>query len=331
MDVRIPSSITALKQEPEFKPSVHLQLEKPDSIWSLKDFGYRESSVERLPFPLAATSPFRILSDQGVADLHAVIEQLKNERQESERIASFIRGTIYRSKFIRDLCLSPEVNAFVSDLAGAPVLPHPMALYQGHINLKPEEDKEIDRWHTDTVFLDYVLMCSDPSLIRGGHFEYFKCTKLEAIRSLVVDHKEPPVVKVEFPKAGFAILQQGHLIVHRANRVDDGLERTTFVQSYIPQSMLRGDISKLDDCKLVDPHEILFTEWARYKAFITQQKLEHLIQNLEFTNDRNTICNELRQAIRDVEEAIFEISDPSEGRLIHFGQDPLTGLLPEDY
>jgi len=124
-----------------------------------------------------------------------------------------------------------------------------------------------------------------------------------------------------------AILQQGHLVVHRASAVSKGVERTTLVQSYIPDQESFFDVSKLADCKLVDPHNILFSEWARYKAFLSSRKLSEVILTLPYTEDKNQICNELRLAIRDVEEAIFEISDPSEGKLTHLGQDVLTDLL----
>ena len=328
MNFRIPEFIEPLKNGPKFDPKIHLQLEKPEKIWSLEEFGHKAEQAKQAPFPFAVTGPFRILSAKGVADLRESIDLIKEHRKSSDRIANFIRGSLYYSPFIKDLCLSPEVNEFISKIAGKKILPHPMSLYQGHINLCPEEQgREVDRWHTDTVTLDYVLMVTDPVSFEGGHFEYFQCTRGQAIRSMIREEEEPHIVKVKFPEAGMAILQQGHMVVHRASAVSKGIERTSFVQSYIPDQEQFYDISKLSDCKVVDPHNILFSEWARYKAFLSQRKLSKLIKDLPYTEDKNKICNELRQAIRDVEEAIFEISDPSEGKLTHLGQDVLTDLL----
>jgi len=327
---RVPEHIVPLDKGkgPCFDPKVHLQLERPDKIYSLEDFGHSKEAAKAAPFDIAVTTPFRILSKAGVIALQESIEQLKEYRRASDRMANFIRGSVFYSPFIRGLCQSAEVSAFVQGLAGTAVLPHPMALYQGHINLCPEEEgREVDRWHTDTVTLDYVLMASEPANFEGGHFEFFQCTKAQAIRSMIREEAEPHIVKVEFPEAGFAVLQQGNMVVHRASAVSKGTERTTLVQSYIPDAADFHDVSKLDDCKLVDPHDILFTEWARYKAFLSQRKLDRLIEKLPYNIDKNQVCMELRQAIRDVEEAILEISDPGDGRLVHLGQDALTDLL----
>lgn len=327
---RTPPLDIKLKADRGFAPETDLALSEPEKVWSLTDFGYSKELQAKAPFPIAVTSPFGILSEKGVSTLRSVIEELTAFRRGSERIANYIRGTLYYSRFMREFCLSDEVNAFISKIAGAPVRPHPMSLYQGHVNLKPEDaSKEVDRWHTDTVILDYVLMVSDPKAFKGGHFEYFQSTKAEAIRSLIKEDGLPKVVKVAFPKAGSAILQQGNKVVHRANRVEAGNERTTLVQSYIPTHPEFNDVSTLNDCKKVDPPEYLFTEWARYKATMASEKLQLLVERLPYTEDKAAISHELRMAIRDVEQAIFELNDPSEGSLIHFSDDPLTGLLPE--
>jgi hypothetical protein len=272
------------------------------------------------------TSAFRVLSDEGVEALRQSVRTVTAGNQRTnERIANYVRGALYYSKFIRDLCASPDVNAFVAELAGRAVLPHPMPLYQGHINLLPEDrGRDVDQWHTDTIALDYVLLVTDPTTFEGGNFEYFQCPRGKAIRSLIREEGEEHIIKVSFPKAGYAVLQQGNLVVHRASRVTKGDERTTLVQSFIPDRVDFNDVSKLDDCKPVDPHDILFTEWARYKAFLTQRRLGALVENLRFTDDTTYICNELRRAIRDVEEAVLELSDPTPARLMHYGNDALT-------
>ena len=327
-EFRTPESIKTITDGPKFDPKIHLNLEMPEKIWSLEEFGHRPEEIQKATFDLAVTTPFRILSNQGLIALRESIERLKEHKRNSDRMANFIRGSAYYSPFIKGLCTSPLVNGFIEKIAGKKVIPHPMALYQGHINLCPEEEgREVDRWHTDTVSLDYVLMVSDPGTFSGGHFEYFQCSKGQAIRSMIREESEPHIVKVEFPEAGMAVLQQGNMVVHRASAVSKGIDRTTLVQSYIPDEENFIDVSRLDDCKLVDPHEILFTEWARYKAFLSQRRLSKLINTIPYTKDKNLICMELRKAVRDVEEAVLEISDPSEGRLVHLGQDVLTDLL----
>jgi hypothetical protein len=276
---------------------------------------------------VAVTTPFQILTSEGVHALNQSIAQLIQYKRSSDRIANFIRGAFFYSQFIRDFLSCPALNAHISELAGAKALPHPMGLYQGHINLKPEQATvDVDKWHTDTVALDFVLMCTEPRHFSGGHFEYFKCTKGQAIRSLIREQQEE-VITVEFPEAGYCVLQQGNLVVHRASAVTSGTERTTLVQSFISDDAEFRDVSKLSDCKPVDPPEILYSEWARYKAFLSQRKLNKLMHSLPNTENTNEICLQLRKAIRDVEEAILEISDPTDARLHFLDQDALTDLL----
>lgn len=313
--------------EVKFDEKIHLALSEPEKIWSLEEFGYSKEAQEQAPFDVAVTTPFRILSEEGVKALRQSIEQLKKLKRSSDRIASFIRGAYFYSSFIRDLMDCPALNDHISKLSGAKALPHPMALYQAHINLKPEEKmQDVDKWHTDTVVLDFVLLCTDPASFTGGQFEYFKCTRGQAIRGLIRE-EDNEVIKVQFPKAGYAVLQQGNLVVHRASAVTQGKERTTLVQSFISDDADFKDISKLSDCRPVDPPEILFSEWARYKAFLSQRKLAKLMEALPNTEDKNHICMELRKAIRDVEEAILEISDPTEAQLHFLEGDVLTDLL----
>lgn len=325
MKVRAPKDFSLDIEEQDFDPKLHLQLEEPDTIWSLRDFGYSKEQEEAAPFPLAVCTPFRILSPSGVEMLNKVIKSLHSQSRTNDRIANFIRGGLYHSKFLRGLCASPEVNSLIAKIAGKPILPHPMTLYQGHINLMPKTaGRDVDKWHTDTVALDYVLLATSPDSFSGGHFEYVKTTKAKAIRSLIREEAAPDIVKVEFPEAGYAVLQQGNLVMHRGTKVISGTERTTLVQSFIPDAANFRDVSKLDDCKPVDPPEVLFTEWARYKAFLSQRRLASLLDTIPYTTDKNEICMQLRLAIRDVEEAVLEISDPLESRLVHFGQDALT-------
>lgn len=326
LHIRQPPGYVWLEDEPVYNPSIHLQLEKPDQVWQLTDFGYSPEQVHFFHFPIAITSPFRMLSAEGLQAMRHTVFQLASHAASSSRIANFVRGGVYRSRFLRDFCQCTEISAFIGELAGAPILPHTMPLYQGHINLMPKEPgREVDRWHTDTVALDYVLLLTDPKTFEGGDFEYIPMTKEAAISSLSSPKKyESKTIKVAYPEAGFAVLQQGNMVVHRANRVSKGDERTALVQSYVPEDLDRYDVSKLSDCRPIDPPDVLYTEWARHKAHLAHRKLARLIDELEFTEDREDICRQLREAIFDVQRAIIEISDESPVQLAHYGRDGLT-------
>ena len=114
------------------------------------------------------------------------------------------------------------------------------------------------------------------------------------------------------------------MVVHRACKLLKGEERTTLVHSFLPQGLQQKDISKLSDCEPIDPHEILYTEWARHKAYLSSRKLEQLIQHIPFTENKELICSRLRDAISDVETAIVELSHGPSDRLVYYGADGLT-------
>ena len=72
-----PDGFDPLPEEPEFDPAVHLALEKPETVFSLGDFGYEPADLAKSPASFAATSVFRVLSDEGAACLYEVTKSLE--------------------------------------------------------------------------------------------------------------------------------------------------------------------------------------------------------------------------------------------------------------
>lgn len=318
----IPPGYEYLKEEPQYNPKQHLCLEKPSKIHYLSDLGYDRATIANCPTDLAVTEPIRLLSDEGVAALYQVTNALRHHNQSCERIPNMVRGAAYRSRFIRDFCLCPIVAEFLSDIARTPLAPHSMPLMLGHLNFAPEDlSKSVDRWHTDTIGFDYVLTVTDTYSLSGGKFQYFHGTKEEAVAILndASDLPEDRVVSPVFKGAGYAVLQQGSIVMHRATRLTQKAERITLVNGYVSLDISFPDQSRFTDMKAVDEHNVLFPEWARYKAWLSHNKLEALIQELPFTSDRAAICKALREAIADVETAISDIEDTSDNKMLYYG------------
>ena len=120
----LPDGYAPLEDEPKFNPSIHLQLEEPTEIISLREFGYTEEDLKDCPSDFGATNIFRILSDEGAACLYEVCKQLEAFTTSNPRIQRNTRGAVYRSKFLRDLCLSPEITELLSRVCGLDLLPH---------------------------------------------------------------------------------------------------------------------------------------------------------------------------------------------------------------
>eukprot|EP00041_Stephanoeca_diplocostata_P022656 m.542788 g.542788 ORF g.542788 m.542788 type:complete len:190 (-) comp22121_c0_seq1:3510-4079(-) len=124
---------------PKFDAQVHLQLEKPTRRVILQDLGYSDDHCEKLSTTFAQTNCFRVLSTKGMEALAAEIDRIEDYACESARIPRVLRGGTFRSRFISDLCKSPDLTAFVSVIAGTELIPHPMEIMNGHINLAPQD------------------------------------------------------------------------------------------------------------------------------------------------------------------------------------------------
>lgn len=88
----------------------------PTETFTLADLGYGAEDIAASPTDFAATSVFRVMSDEGAACLLDVCKQLEAFTTSNARIARNTRGGVYRSKFLRDLCLSPDVAAHMSQM-----------------------------------------------------------------------------------------------------------------------------------------------------------------------------------------------------------------------
>ena len=164
-----PEGYPMLEDEPVYDPAWHLAIELPDDIKSLADLGYAADDARDCPTQLAITAPFRILSDAGAAALLDVCRALSAFTRSNERISRMVRGGAYQSRFLRDLCLCPEVTAAVSKLCQAPMHPHTIPHQLGHLNYNPHEVGEnVDKWHVDTLRVDFVLFVTDPKAVEGG-------------------------------------------------------------------------------------------------------------------------------------------------------------------
>ena len=114
-----------LVDEPTFDPDRHLAIEEPAFVRSLEEFGYAAEEIEPTATPVAVSAPFRVLSDEGAEIMLETARRLRQfTRPASNRIEQTVRGGCYRSRWLRDLCLAPEVTevmeGIVCGATGAP-------------------------------------------------------------------------------------------------------------------------------------------------------------------------------------------------------------------
>ncbi len=254
-----PASITRVLEEPDFDPRRHLALEMPERIWSLEEFGYDAAVRARTPSPVAITSVFRVLSDEGVAALQFVLRSLKSDQHVStgRRLSVFLTGGVYRSRFLRDLVSSPLLVEHFSRIAGTELMPHPLPQLQAYVNYAPEDPtKSVDNWHVDSLGYDAVMMVSDPSCLKGGKFEYFEGSFAEVMQLVGAGSEQEltagwenelpaeRVRRVAFPAAGHAVFMQGDHVFHRAAQLEAPGERITVVPGYMARDLAYPDRTK---------------------------------------------------------------------------------------
>ncbi len=311
-----PGHITRQIEEPRFDPARHLALTWPERITSLADFGYGAADRARTPSPVAITSPFRLLSDEGVAALESVLQVLKQDAvvAQRKRLSVFLAGGVYRSRFLRDLVRAPELLDHLSAIAGTPLAPHPMPQYQAYVNYAPADPtKAVDNWHVDSLGFDAVMMVNDPRKLKGGRFQYFHGTREEAMAltgardEIELTHgwtTELPanrVISAEFPAAGYAFFMQGDYVFHRAGQLEEPGDRITVVPGYIARDLAWPDRTKTAKMQLWAPDHIM-VELTRHAAWLGREKLAGLIEQVQFdeAGDRRALAEKLEAAVADV-------------------------------
>ena len=310
-----PDGYEWLGDELAFDPTLHLDIRPPTGVTMLTDLGYQLDEIATTATPLAFSTPFRILSDEGAAVLLDTARRLRAfQTNGRDRIENMVRGGCYRSRWLRDLCLSSEVTEMMAEVYGAAVAPHTMPLQLGHLNYEPASlGDAVDKWHHDTLALDYVMMVSDPTTLPGGRFEIFLGTKHDAA-TLAAAGKRPPTDRVlvpDFPGPGWAIALHGNMVVHRGAPLDSAAERITMVNGYVSLDRSCDDQSRSRDLVGVDDPALLATEWTRHAAWRGVGRLQKLVDDLPFGIDNERAADRLEAAITDVQQAIRDLrADP---------------------
>jgi hypothetical protein len=317
-----PTGRAPLDGEPRFDAGRHLALEKPTRIVRLAELGYDEATIAGLASPVVITGPFRVLSDEGVETFGAVLRALRSRCQiaEGRRLAVFLSGLGYLSRYVRDLCADPALRAFLSEIAGTPLIPHTVPQVQAFVNYAPDDPtKAVDTWHADSTGFAMVVMVSDPKPLVGGRFEWFHGTKAEAAACFGVTPDrlhmgftdglpEDRIESVAFPAAGWGVFQQGHMVVHRAAALGAPAERITFVPSYVARDPSFPDHTNTRSMRFYG-RDGLLTELARHGAWLSRAKLEALVRERAATDDHRALAADLRAAVADA----LRIADELDG------------------
>ena len=305
-----PSDYLPLENEPTFNEGQHLALEMPAETTDLAALGYQGSDLADCASTFAVSSAFRILSREGVSAMRHVCDQIYHNRNASEgtganRLGSYARGAGYRSQFIRDFCDSPELAAHLSAIVGVPLGRHSVPAVACGINYAPDDiSRAVDTWHVDSVAFDIVMMITDPTILKGGEFQYFHGTKQEGQALLGITGEEgvdtalpeDQVVTIPFPEAGFGFMQQGTMIFHRACRLLERADRITMIPSFeVLPANAPDSTNTLNMADWDDPG--ICPELARHEIWRTQARLESLLGEIALEDHPAELSARINAAI----------------------------------
>lgn len=118
-----------LSDEPPFDPERHLSLESPSQTLSLEDLGYPSEEIQDKATTFDVSEPFRILSKEGSEVMLETARRLRTfSRRAGNRIENTVRGGCYRSRWLRDLCISQDVNDLIASIYQTETSPHTCSL-----------------------------------------------------------------------------------------------------------------------------------------------------------------------------------------------------------
>ncbi len=318
----LPNGFPTLEGEPVFDAAKHLQIEMPQTVISLQEFGYSDEDIAQCPCDFGITNVFRILSDEGAECMLKVARLLEPYVKSNARISRNVRGGAYQSKFLRDLCQSKELTETVSKICGTDLLPHTIPHQLGHLNYNPKEVGEnFDKWHVDTLRIDFVMFVTDPNSVKGGEFEYHLGTKDEVAELRKAGKPLDPkkIMAPALPGPGYAVLQQGNMVVHRAKGLTEVGERITMVNGYVPRDVSFPDYTRFDQLYLVDPEHMAASEYSRYVTWMGRELLEAQLQGFEFSEDKTKMAENFEQVANMMSAAAEQLRKADEAKIEHFG------------
>jgi hypothetical protein len=295
----------------------YLQLEPPVGVHTFAEFGHVDDEV--LLSPVAVTEPFRVLSDEGVAvalEIARGLEKIAAGDARSKRM----RGCTYRSRFFDGMYRDPELVSFLATLGQADLREHPIGHHRVQLNFAPDElARDVDVWHYDVVAYDFVMLLTDPAAMKGGNTEFFRGTVEEGMAVLAERGAIPPerIGAVGYPGAGWAFLQQGHQVLHRAARLEEPCPRVSLVASYYCADPRFREPTILPPLRRVDGRDVALVEWAGYAAYRTVERLQaFLAPGPDFSAGPETARRRLAACLVDVTAALEEFDSADEGFIV---------------
>jgi len=295
--------------EPVFDPQKHLNLQMPEYVRLLSTFEkakftpditsseWKQKGENGTDF--AYTSPFSLLSDEGIKALLDIIQRESHragDPKASRGNKKIIRGLYYSSKFIRDLQNCQELRDHFRRICGEELVPHPSYSNSPQVNISFVGGTKgpVDHWHWDSVAYTGVILLSDMREMKGGDLEVARCDKRKALEMLA-HGQAPPTETIQYGKEGKMILAQGSEILHHVTPVESDHVRISMIFAYAPANPFQPQKTILDTMRKLDSkHKLGDYEYFREKCWQVRNCLDHYVNTVEYSNDGKQFGEKLR-------------------------------------
>ena len=315
-----PPGYTRAQSDVPWDPK-YLQLEPPARVHLLAELDESAAGPTALS-PIAITTPFRLLSEEGGSILQRICTELQGVATTTLCVSKLARGIVYRSEFIRGFCFDPSMLGMLRRLAQAEAQPHPVTHHAAQLNFTPRRP-----------FAPGGPVAPGRGGVRPGD-DRLGPTAHEgwAIRVFLGQCRARQGTPAERPGAPGGPRAPGRIPRPRLGRAPAGppgdppgrpLEehypRITLVASYYAPHPEIDDPTDLATLRKVDGREIALVEWSRYAALVTARKLQRFAATqADFSRSLDEVRLALRDSIADAEQAIAEFDRTDAGRLITF-------------
>lgn len=155
----------------------------------------------------------------------------------------------------------------------------------------------------------------------GGEFEYYRGAKHEVAQLSAAGEPldSSKIVAPDMPGPGYAVLQQGNMVVHRAKGLREAGERITMVNGYVPRGISFPDFSRFDQLYLVDPKDVVASEYTRHMSWMARERLSADLDSFAFSEDKEAMAEKFDQLADLMAATAKDLREAGRAKVEHFG------------
>jgi len=317
--------------EPKFSPSLHLDLQMPDSVKTLPDYRKAAQGKEG---NLAYSTPFQFLSNEGLKVIRQIVKRETPTVEPSRGSRIGIRGLYYSSPWIRDLHSCPQVLDHVSWIAGERLVITHNLPSAPHVNSSvPGAKGAAEFWHWDSIGFVGNFLISDMEELDGGDLEIITKEKHAGMRALVDGSlRAEDIEKISYEAPGKMVLAQGSEILHHVTPIKSNIKRTVVVFSFAPANVFKPDKmilqTYIQEDKPLGNKSAVF-EFFRGRAWACGNALVGMTKQIPYTDNGEMLAERLRSVADELTRCADLVAEKTNDAIGFFDEN--KGKYKEEF